>query len=76
MSCPRACPLPNFIKGKSALSGDMASRLERAFGADGRKLLELQAHVARSARETSERALGVRRYVPNFLVIKAAPIDQ
>jgi hypothetical protein len=54
----------------------MAARLERAFGADGRKLLELQEQLDRPNRDTSERALAVRRYVPNFLVIRAAQIDQ
>lgn len=68
--------LSNFLNGKAALSADMAARLERAFGADGRALLELQAQIERPARGTSERALTVRRYVPNFLVIKAAQIDQ
>lgn len=68
--------LSNFLNGKAALSADMAARLERAFGADGRALLELQAEIDRPARDTSERALTVRRYVPNFLVIRAAQIDQ
>jgi addiction module HigA family antidote len=68
--------LSNFLNGKAALSADMAARLERAFGADGRALLELQAQIDRPARDNSERALTVRRYVPNFLVIKAARIDQ
>ncbi len=68
--------LSNFLNGKAALSADMAARLERAFGADGRALLELQVQIDRPARDTSERALAVRRYVPNFLVIKAAQIDQ
>lgn len=54
----------------------MAARLERAFGADRRALLELQAQIDRPARDTSERALTVRRYVPNVLVIKATQIDQ
>src|SRR5690606_22678706 len=68
--------LSNFLNGKAALSSDMAARLERSFGADGRALLELQAQIDRPARDTSERALAVRRYVPNFLIIKAAQIDQ
>jgi addiction module HigA family antidote len=68
--------LSNFLNGKAALSADMAARLERAFGADGRKLLELQKQIDRPSRNTSERALVIRRYVPNFLVIRAAQIDQ
>jgi addiction module HigA family antidote len=68
--------LSNFLNGKAALSADMAARLERAFGADGRKLLEFQEQVDRPARDISDRALAVRRYVPNFLVVKAAQIDQ
>lgn len=68
--------LSNFLNGKAALSPDMAARLERSFGADSRKLLELQEQVNRVSRGTSEKTLAVRRYAPNFLIIKAAQIDQ
>ena len=54
----------------------MAARLERSFGADSRRLLELQQQVKRSARGTLEKTFAVRRYAPNFLIIKAAQIDQ
>jgi addiction module HigA family antidote len=35
--------LSNFLNGKSALSPEMAFRLEKAFGADRKQLLDMQA---------------------------------
>jgi plasmid maintenance system antidote protein VapI len=68
--------LSNFLNGKATLSQDMAARLERAFGANSRELLDLQKQVNRLTRTTAEKTLAVRRYVPNFLLIKAADIHE
>ena len=42
--------LSNLLNGKSALSSGMAVRLEKAFGADGRELLDRQAAFDRRGR--------------------------
>jgi len=66
--------LSNLLNGNSALSLEMALRLERAFGADRQKLLDLQAASNRDrTKETGTAA--VRAYVPNFLTIKARQIQ-
>jgi addiction module HigA family antidote len=67
--------LSNFLNGKAALSPEMAARLEKAFGADQRQLLELQAAYDRHARQGTERELAVRALVPVFLAIRAHQID-
>lgn len=66
--------LSNLLNGNSSLSSDMAVRLEKAFGADRQKLLELQAQFDRDDRREEEKAVAVRAYVPNFLTIKALQI--
>jgi addiction module HigA family antidote len=68
--------LSNFLNGKAALSPDMAARLERSFRADSRVLLEMQDQVNRATRGDSEKTLAVRRYVPGFLTIRAAQINE
>jgi len=67
--------LSNLLNGNAALSPEMALRLERAFGADRQKLLELQAGSDRDDRSKSP-SVAVGRYVPNFLTIKAKQIDE
>jgi addiction module HigA family antidote len=68
--------LSNLLNGKSALSPDMAVRLEKSFGADRQKLLDMQAASDRETRRDSEKAVAVRKYVPNFLSIKAKQIHE
>jgi addiction module HigA family antidote len=68
--------LSNFLNGNAELSAEMASRLERAFGVDRQKLLQMQAdfdsyHAARRDQEMS-----VGAYVPSFLKITARDIDE
>ena len=63
--------LSNLLNGKAVLSPDMAARLERSFGANRRRLLELQDQVTRVALNASPKTLLVRRYVPGFLTLKA-----
>ena len=67
--------LSNLLNGKASLSPKMALRLEKAFGADRQKLLELQASTDRHGRREGERAVAVRSYVPVFLTIKARQIE-
>lgn len=66
--------LSNLLNGNSSLSSDMAVRLEKAFGANRQKLLELQAKFDRDDRREEEKTVAVRAYVPNFLTIKALQI--
>jgi addiction module HigA family antidote len=68
--------LSNFLNGKAALSSEMAIRLEKAFGADRQRLLEMQAAYDRKEQQAGERDVAVRAFVPNFLTIKASQIDQ
>lgn len=67
--------LSNFLNGKSALSSEMALRLEKAFGADRKRLLDMQAAHDRQERSPSEKELAVRAFVPSFLTIKARQIE-
>ncbi len=68
--------LSNFLNGKAALSTEMAVRLEKAFGADRKRLLEMQAAFDRKEQESGERNVAVRAFVPSFLTIKASQIEQ
>lgn len=68
--------LSNLLNGKSALSSEMALRLEKAFGADGKLLLEMQAAYERQGRRSGEKDVAVRAFVPAFLTIKARQIEE
>lgn len=68
--------LSNFLNGKSALSPEMALRLEKAFGADRNRLLDMQAAFERKEQEAGERGVAVCAFVPSFLTIKASQIEQ
>src|SRR2546422_5144160 len=65
----------NFLNGKSALSPEMAVRLEKAFGADRKRLLDMQAAYDRQERRAGEKEVAVRAFVPHFLTIKARQIE-
>src|SRR5215468_5254994 len=67
--------LSHFLNGKSALSAEMAVRLEKAFGADQKRLLDLQAAYDRQERRAIEKEVAVRAFVPHFLIIKARQIE-
>lgn len=67
--------LSNFLNGKSALSSAMAVRLEKAFGADRKRLLDMQAAYDQGEWHSGEKGLAVRAFVPNFLTIKARQIE-
>ena len=68
--------LSNFLNGKSALSLEMAVRLEKAFGADRQQLLEMQTAYENQKMSTGEKEVAVRAFVPNFLTIKASQIEE
>lgn len=67
--------LSNFLNGKSALSPEMAIRLEKAFGADRKRLLDMQASYDGQQRRVGENEVAVRAFVPSFLTIKARQIE-
>ena len=67
--------LSNLLNGNASLSDKMASRLERAFGADANDLLQRQATSNRQRRRHADRAAAVGRFVPPFLTIKACQIE-
>jgi addiction module HigA family antidote len=67
--------LSNFLNGKSALSSEMALRLEKAFGADRKRLLDMQAAYDGRSGRAGEKEISVRAFVPNFLTIKARQIE-
>ena len=68
--------LSNLLNGKASLSPKMATRFERAFGADREELLQLQASEDRERSRDDEKAVAVRGYVPYFLTIKARDIER
>src|SRR5262245_56614829 len=67
--------LSDFLNGKSSLSPEMAVRLEKAFGADRKQLLDMQAAYDRWERRAGDKEITVRAFVPNFLTIKATQIE-
>ena len=66
--------LSNLLNGRAALSPSMALRLEKTFGADRKRLLDLQAASERDRRRDEDRAVAVGTYVPDFLSIRARQI--
>ena len=67
--------LSNFLNGRAALSQEMARRLERAFGADRERLLDLQTQYDR--RDDAVRAPVVAgRHAPTLVEIRAARIEK
>lgn len=67
--------LSNFLNGKSSLSPEMAVRLAKAFGADRKRLLDMQAAYDRQELRGTEKEVAVRAFVPTFLTIKASEIQ-
>jgi addiction module HigA family antidote len=60
----RRATLSDLLQGKSALTPEMAMRIELAFGPDMNHLLRMQlAHDVARTRESAP-GLGVQRYVP------------
>jgi len=67
--------LSNLLNGKASLSPEMAIRLEKAFGANPWKLLDLQAQCNHDTAAQGGKNALVRSYVPSFLTIKARQIS-
>ena len=66
--------LSNMLNGNSSLSSGMAARLEKAFGADSRELLDRQAAFDRHGRREEEKSIAVSPHVPDFLTVTARHI--
>ncbi len=67
--------LSNFLNGNASLSPEMATRLEKAFGADRDQLLDMQAAFSGNKQAAKEPPAVVKGYVPPVLNIKAKQID-
>jgi len=67
--------LSNLFNGRAALSPDMAVRIEKTFGYDGKKLLQLQAAYDRAQAQARDPEIAVRAYTPSLFAIKAAQIE-
>ena len=67
--------LSNLLNGNASLSPEMATRIEKAFGASSDALLKMQADYDRSLARDKEPAIAVRSYAPNFMSIKAMQIE-
>ena len=68
--------LSNFLNGRSSLSPGMAARLEKAFGVDRERLVDMQAAYDTQRRHEAEKRVEVRAFVPSFLSIKARQIAE
>jgi addiction module HigA family antidote len=67
--------LSNLLNGKAALSPEMATRLERAFGADRKQLLDMQTSYSGEKHEAGEQPAVVKGYVPTLAQIRAREIE-
>lgn len=68
--------LSNLLNGKADLSPEMAARLEAAFGASARKLLDLQSEWDTAQAKKVDFPMTLKPYVPPFLQIKAVDIER
>lgn len=67
--------LSNLLNGNSALTPEMAARLERAFNFPRAHLMQMQADYEAAGAEAQEAPEGVSAYVPSFLGIRANQIE-
>jgi len=67
--------LSNFLNGKASLSTEMAARLEKAFGANGQELLDMQARYDVQRQLAQVQPAIVKGYAPSVITIKAAQIE-
>lgn len=67
--------LSNLLNGNAALSPEMAARLERAFGANARDLLDMQAAYDTELAKEKGVAASARAYVPPFMRFLARDIE-
>ena len=66
--------LSNFLNGKSSLSQNMALRLERTFGTDREKLLEIQKRYEHY-QNAVQSSIITGTHAPNLITIKANDIE-
>ncbi|MBB52512.1 MAG: addiction module antidote protein, HigA family [Pseudomonadales bacterium] len=67
--------LSNLLNGKSALSAEMAARLEKAFKVPLKDLMEMQAQYEAVQASRKAKPASAITYVPPFLAIKANDIE-
>ena len=67
--------LSNLLNGNSSLSGEMASRLEKAFQVSRTMLIEMQARYDAAQVQKRGAPENTLTYVPPFLQIKANDIE-
>ena len=67
--------LSNFLNGKASLSQNMATRLEKAFGAKKEELVALQQEYDSFINREEEKRIAVKSYTPSFLKITASHIE-
>ncbi|MCW2858245.1 MAG: higA, partial [Marmoricola sp.] len=67
--------LSNLLNGKAALSVDMATRIEKAFGVPRKDLLEMQAQFDAFKAKQKIAPSNAKAYVPPFLSITANEIE-
>ena len=68
--------LSKLLNGKAALSSKMASRLEKAFRANPKDLMQMQAEFDQQEQLSLGRKLPVGAYVPPFLKTTAKDIEE
>ncbi|MGA8596461.1 MAG: HigA family addiction module antitoxin [Bryobacteraceae bacterium] len=68
--------LSNLLNGNAALSPEMASRVEKAFGVSQHELLQMQALFDQYQMRQRDQNIAVRAYVPSFLKITAREIER
>ncbi len=66
--------LSNFLNGKASLSANMAARLEKVFGANQKKLLEMQSEFDAAQQSAAEQPALSRGYMPTVVATKAADL--
>lgn len=67
--------LSNLLNGNSALSAEMAARLEKAFKVPLKELMEMQAQYEAAQASRKVKPASAMTYVPPFLAIKANAIE-
>lgn len=67
--------LSNLLNGKAALTPEMATRIEKAFGASAQELLALQTAYDELQHHEHAKEIAVRAYVQAFLTITARNIS-
>lgn len=67
--------LSNLLNGNASLSPEMALRFERAFGANSKALLKMQAAYDQSQIQEKQPAIAARSFAPRVVNIKALQIE-